>query len=65
MAKIPMDPRAPINHVSIQRPHRWVLQCPGTLSILVFTLQDVYGNVHVLSKYGQHIAFVLTWAPRD
>jgi len=65
LAKIPMDSRAPINHVSIQRPHRWVLQCPGSLSHLVFTLQDVYGNMHRLSEYGQHISFVLTWASRD
>ena len=65
LAKIPLDSRAPVNHVSIQRPHRWVLQCPGTLSNLVFTLQDVFGNMHRLSDYGQHISFVLTWAPRD
>ena len=65
LAKIPMDSRAPINHVSIQRPHRWVLQCPGSLSHLVFTLQDVFGNMHRLSEYGQHISFVLTWASRD
>ena len=65
IAKIPLDARAPVNHVSIQRPHRWVAQCPGTLSNITFTLQDAFGNVHRLLDFGQHISFVLTWAQKD
>ena len=65
LAKIPLDPTQPVTHVSIQRPHRWIQQCPGTLSNLSFSLRDALGNIHRLSDYGQNLSCVLTWAPRD
>ena len=54
-----------MTHLTIQRAHRWIQQCPGSLSVLSFSLQDVYGNVHRLSDYGQNLSFVLTWAEAD
>ena len=65
IAKIPLDPTQPVTHVSIQRPHRWIQQCPGTLSSLSFSLRDALGNIHSLSDYGQSPSFVLTWAMKD
>ena len=65
IAKIPLDPRTSVNHVSIQRPHRWIAQPRGTLSTLTFTLRDVYGTLHKLSDHGQNISFVLTWGQQD
>ena len=65
LAKIPLDPTQPVSHVSIQRPHRWIQQCPGTLSNLSFALRDALGTAHKLSDYGQSLSFVLTWAPAD
>ena len=65
IAKIPLDARTSVNHVSIQRPHRWIAQPRGTLSSLSFTLRDVHGNLHKLSDHGQNISFVLTWGPQD
>ena len=65
LAKIPLDSRVSVNHVSIQRAHRWMAQPRGTLSSLRFTLRDVYGAVHRLSDHGQNISFVLTWANQD
>ena len=65
LAKIPPDPTQPMTHVSIQRPHRWIQQCPGTLSNLSFTLRDGLGNIHRLSDYAQNLSFVLTWARPD
>ena len=65
LCKIPLDSRSPVNHISIQRPHRWISQTPGSLSILTFQLLDCFGNLHRLSDYGQNISFVLTWAIRD
>ena len=65
MAKIPLDSRVSVNHVSIQRPHRWMAQPRGTLSSLRFTLRDAYGTVHRLTDHGQNISFVLTWANQD
>ena len=46
LAKIPLDPTQPVTHVSIQRPHRWIQQCPGTLSSLSFSLRDALGTIH-------------------
>ena len=65
IAKIPLDARSSVNHVSIQRPHRWISQPRGTLSSLTFTLRDTWGTVRRLSDWGQSISFVLTWAQQD
>ena len=65
LAKIPLDLTQPVTHVSIQRPHKWIQQCPGTLSNLSVSLWDALGTAHRLSDDGQNLSFVLTWAPAD
>ena len=65
VAKLQLDPSASVNHMAIQRAHRFVEVAPQSLSHVTFFIRTADGSIVDLKSLGASISFTLTVASRD
>ena len=64
-AQIPINPADQVNHVQVQRAHRWIEVASGSLSSVEFFVRDAFNNDIPLADHGANVSFSLTIAPKD
>jgi hypothetical protein len=65
LAKLPINPADQVNHVQVQRAHRWIEVAAGSLSSVEFYVRDAFNNNIPLADHGANVSFSLTIAPKD